>query len=869
MTSTRFSAWCRRLIGFRPGVRLQLEVLEGRCLPSMTLITNASTFPFSAAVHIESTFPNRQTYFGSGAMVDGTHVLTAGHMVFDESLGGWATQITLYAGMTGRNSSVAIASGTWERTFTSYVNDNVSAWQRNHDNRHVAGDGDIGMITSSTDISSRTGYFAYGYDDGTNFAGSILNTLGYPAQNYPGVNQYLQAGTISGTIDGTSGSFSSLYFSQSNIHMEHGQSGSPVFAYFTSGPHAGQRIIYGIMDVYNSSTGYAERITSDVFAALQSWRANDNSPTEHTGRGVVRVLDRPHSTTHTTLVASAWNSQPGQAVTFTATVSADNGQGVPTGSVTFLDSGIALATVNLDAYGNASFTTSSLVVGNHSISATYNPTGPFLAGTPAFWNLVVSAINTSTTLTSSANPVTAGQPVTFTATVAAGFPNAGIPTGSITFLDGNIPLMTVPLDTSGSATFTTGSLTAGAHVLTAVYTPSGDFADSTSAVLTETVNAAPVRTSTSLESSANPVTAGQPVTFTATVVAADAAAGPPTGSVNFVEGGNLLLSVPLDVGGRASFTTAALAAGPHVLTAVYIPTGNFTGGTSPVLTETISHPTLPPPSSGFSVGTFDPRTSIFYLRNSASSGAADAGTFQFGLPGWKPLAGNWSGSGPSNPGVFDPTTGVFYLRTTNDPSSRGVVTLSFGLPNWVPLAGDWDGTGATKVGIFDPSTATFYLRGSNNPTDPRVTVVQFGVAGWIPLAGDWNNTGHWSVGIFNPASATFYLRNTPNPADGGVNTFQYGAAGWLPVAGRFDGRNWGVGVVDPGTQTWYIRFTTSAGAPSVPPFVYGAPGWIPLTGNGSGSTSGPLAAEGLTDLAASLIALRKHEGEQASGPESG
>src|SRR5262249_11509755 len=42
-----------------------------------------------------------------------------------------------------------------------------------------------------------------------------------------------------------------------------------------------------------------------------------------------------------------------------------------------------------------------------------------------------------------------------------------------------------------------------------------------------------------------------------------------------------------------------------------------------------------------SIGTFDPATATFYLRNATNAGAPDAGVIPFGLPNWKPVAGNW------------------------------------------------------------------------------------------------------------------------------------------------------------------------------------------------------------------------------------
>lgn len=98
--------------------------------------------------------------------------------------------------------------------------------------------------------------------------------------------------------------------------------------------------------------------------------------------------------------------------------------------------------------------------------------------------------STSTTLTSAPNPSIYGQSVTLTATVA-GAPGI-TPTGTITFTDGTTTLGTAPLDGNGTATFSTGSLSAGSHAITAVYGGGATDAGSASAVLSQQVNPAPL-----------------------------------------------------------------------------------------------------------------------------------------------------------------------------------------------------------------------------------------------------------------------------------------------------------------------------------------------------------------------------------------
>ena len=94
-----------------------------------------------------------------------------------------------------------------------------------------------------------------------------------------------------------------------------------------------------------------------------------------------------------------------------------------------------------------------------------------------------TAATTTTTATSSLNPATTGQAVTFTGTIAS---SGNTPTGTVTFLDGTTKLGTGTLS-SGKATFQTSSLTAGTHSITVSYAGATDFAASTSSALTETV----------------------------------------------------------------------------------------------------------------------------------------------------------------------------------------------------------------------------------------------------------------------------------------------------------------------------------------------------------------------------------------------
>src|SRR5262249_21308297 len=114
----------------------------------------------------------------------------------------------------------------------------------------------------------------------------------------------------------------------------------------------------------------------------------------------------------------------------------------------------------------------------------------FPASTSAVVTVTVNRAATAVALASSVNPAVPGQAVTFTATVAVVAPGAGTPTGTVTFMDGNVVLGTGAVGADGTAMFTTSFAAAGGHAITAVYNGNATLQTSTSQALTEQVNAA-------------------------------------------------------------------------------------------------------------------------------------------------------------------------------------------------------------------------------------------------------------------------------------------------------------------------------------------------------------------------------------------
>jgi hypothetical protein len=163
--------------------------------------------------------------------------------------------------------------------------------------------------------------------------------------------------------------------------------------------------------------------------------------------------------------------------------------------------------------GKATYTTSTLTAGSHSITASYGGNTTYNASTSSTLTQTVNKANSTTTLASSANPSIYGSSVKFTATVTA-----STCTGTVTFKDGTTTLGTGTLS-SGKATFTTSTLTAGSHSIIGSYAGDSNCNSSASSGLTQTVNKA--NTTTTLSSSSNPSAYGSPVMFTATSVLDD------------------------------------------------------------------------------------------------------------------------------------------------------------------------------------------------------------------------------------------------------------------------------------------------------------------------------------------------------------
>jgi hypothetical protein len=335
------------------------------------------------------------------------------------------------------------------------------------------------------------------------------------------------------------------------------------------------------------------------------YTATATDPSGNTSPFSQAVGSKAQPTSVTTVSSSANPSTLGQAVTFTAVVSAPGYSGTPTGTVTFTVDGQPQPAVHLSVVGGkdeAQFTTSTLSAGSHAVTVSYSGDGNV---SPSGGSLPTQTVNgasahpTSTAVSSSLTSSTVGQPVTFTAIVSAG-PSAGMPTGSVTFSVDGIPQPAVPLGLVNGheqAALLISTLTVGKHTIGAVYNGNSAFASSTSSnPVAQIVNLMP--TTAKLGSSANPATVGEQVTFTATIDP-PAGSGVPTGVVTFSIDGHQQTPVPLrkgNKGDQAVFSIATLAAGTHSISATYDGDTTFAPSTvSTPLVQVVNDPAGEPP----------------------------------------------------------------------------------------------------------------------------------------------------------------------------------------------------------------------------------------------------------------------------------
>jgi hypothetical protein len=417
--------------------------------------------------------------------------------------------------------------------------------------------------------------------------------------------------------------------------------------------------------------------------------------------------------TTTALTSSASNLIAGKSITFSASVVGTSSQplsGNPTGTVKFTDAGAVLAVVTVDGNGNAAFTTTNLRPGNHTITAAFSGDANDAPSNSATVPVSVVIATTSTTLTTSANPIFSGSTLTLSSTVTG---NGGAPTGTVTFKDGGTTLTSVQVTAAGTATFSLSTLAPGIHQLTAVY--SGDPLDaaSTSPVTAEQVAE---RTTVTLTSNDNPSLLQDNVVLSVTV-SNGSSSYIPSGSVILTDGTTTLATLSLNPQGTAQYTMQSPALGTHTLVANYSGDNQNSPASSAPLIQTVNlrptttsfTPSLTALSAGQSMtlisvvqgsGATPPTGTVTFVAGSTVLGTATLDANGLATTNIVPLQGVWatvaqySGDSLYAGSVSQPTT------ITVGPTKEFIISLT--PPNMKMTSGSH-----ASIGINIATAVTF------------------------------------------------------------------------------------------------------------------------------------------------------------------
>jgi MYXO-CTERM domain-containing protein len=286
----------------------------------------------------------------------------------------------------------------------------------------------------------------------------------------------------------------------------------------------------------NGTATFTTSLTVGTHSIIAVYEGDSNFDTS-TSPAIQEVVTALASVAVVTVTSSLNPSTYSDNVTFTATVL--GGSGGPTGTVDFTEGTTTLGSGTLFG-GVTTFATSFLGVGPHTITATYRGNGTYAPGSAGSLVQQVDRASSQTVVTSSLNPSTFGQPVTFTATVSSSVPPN---TGNVEFFDGpnsigKTTLATNPTDTTKAmATLTLASLAIGTHSITARYIGDGIHTQSLSKPMSQTVNPEPPKVDDDAGATPPPeLDSGTPIVADAGTPKADDS-GPDSGTVGAVAGG--------------------------------------------------------------------------------------------------------------------------------------------------------------------------------------------------------------------------------------------------------------------------------------------------------------------------------------------
>ncbi len=592
-----------------------------------------------------------------------------------------------------------------------------------------------------------------------------------------------------------------------------------------------------------SSPYTATYTTSTLSVATHALSAVYNPPTGYSGS--TGTLSFTVTGIGTTTSLSASQTSPvtyGTSVNFTALVS-DADSSAPTGTVTFEDGGTPIAgEIDVALTGSspytATYTTSTLSVATHSLTAVYNPPAGYSSSFGAL-TFKVNAIGTTTTLTASPpSPVYSGTSVAFTATVSDA--DSSAPTGTVTFEDGGTAIAgEIDVALTGSspytATYTTSTLSAATHSITAVYNPPADYSSSNDA-LSFTVNPLKPTTTDLSVSPTSPQLLGTSETLTATVSDSDSSA--PTGTVTFEDGGTAIAGeIDVALTGSspytATYTTSTLSAGTHELSAVYNPPAGFLSSTGTASFEVVPPPPAPPAGATGSQSATSTSTSGTATATLGNVSATGAGAGSIGVSTYS--------SNPSGVAISD-GTGAFYDASVAGGSAFTSVTVTvcnpgsgnslqwFNGTSWLDFSNVTTSGGCLVATVTD-STSPDIAQLTGTPIAVVIQSSGYNLVGSDGGVFNFGTTLYGSLGAQHLNKPIVGIASAPDgkgywlvASDGGV--FAFGDAPFLGSLGNLKLNQPIVGIAGTPSGNGYWLVAADGGV-----FAFGDAGYLGSLGN--------------------------------------